>query len=302
MGGVVYKTFPFGFVRLAPVVALAWGTVFFATQSRAQDSGLTVPFVTKAPPIQAISSGLVGDVTVSGTGLAVTNGFSSRAAAELDANVYYSGVGLHFQTVGVWREEDANFTAGGLSYAMTPSITPTFWYGTSTNNLFVEPQNYFRGQVEFKSTPTSNSVGIVATPAITSFQYANGVQELDPQFDIVFYHPAFRDKSYLVTELTGTTIFVRSLSSVGYEVGASETFVMPHFGTIGAQVFGGRMVYDNVLCAMLCGVRNNFAGVRPIVSFYLNNTATWELFFRGEITATQAYDVYGGTIGLKKAF
>jgi hypothetical protein len=106
----------------------------------------------------------------------------------------------------------------------------------------------------------------------------------------------------LVTEVVGTAVFVQSLSSVGYEFAGSETYVIPRFGTFGAQLFGGRMVYDNTLCVTLCGVQNNFIGIRPLISFYLNPKETMELYFRGEITATDFYNIYGGTIGLKTRF
>jgi hypothetical protein len=276
----------------------------FGVQARAQDSGSTPPIVTKAPanPTPTAPAIPYGDVTFTGTGLAVTNGFSNRAVAELAANWYYAGLGVHFDDAGVWREERADFAAVGVSYAVTPYIRPKVWYGTSTNNLGIEPQTYVRGEVAFQTPSTPGAVGIVATPAITSNQYRNGVQELDPQIDVAFYHPEFANHAYLVTEVTATTVFVQSLSSVGYEFAGSETYVMPRWGTIGAQIFGGRMVYDVTLCVALCSVQNNFVGIRPLISFYLNPAETLELYFRGEITATDFYNIYGGTVGLKTRF
>src|ERR1700690_3639747 len=54
--------------------------------------GLTKPSV-QPPPI-----GPYGDFTVAGTGLAVTNGYTTRYVAEEAANVYYGNLGVHFDT------------------------------------------------------------------------------------------------------------------------------------------------------------------------------------------------------------
>jgi hypothetical protein len=62
------------------------------------------------------------------------------------------------------------------------------------------------------------------------------------------------------------------------------------------------MVYDNTLCITLCSVVNKFVGIRPLVSYYLNHTDKYELFVRGEAVATDFYNIYGGTVGLKTRF
>jgi hypothetical protein len=128
------------------------------------------------------------------------------------------------------------------------------------------------------------------------------VQEVVPELHIAFYHPEFADHTYFVTEVKATTTFVESVSAVGSEFSGTATYVMPKWGTVGAELFGGRMTYDATLCVELCGVRNRFAGVRPLVSFYLNHTDSLELYVRGEIVATDSYNIYGGTVGLKTAF
>jgi hypothetical protein len=128
------------------------------------------------------------------------------------------------------------------------------------------------------------------------------VKETVPSIDLAFYLPEFSDHSYFVMEAKALSTFVAGVSGVGYELGASATYVMPKSGTFGAEIFGGRMVYDNTLCITLCSVVNKFVGVRPLASFYLNHTDKYELVVRGELAATDYYNIYGGTVGLKTRF
>jgi hypothetical protein len=274
-------------------------------------SASSEPMFTKAPPItppveySTAASQLPaswGDVTTSLTGLGITNGFSDRATAEVAANWYSQNLGLHVDTGRDWREENANFIIAGLSYAITPNIRPEFLYGTSSENAGIQPRTYLRGEIQFTTPAIPGQTGIVATPAVSFREYRNGVQEVDPEFDVAFYHPALPDNTYFVTEFTGTANFVQSISAVGYEIAGGETYVMPYWGTLGAEVFGGRMVYDNTLCVTLCSVQNQFFGIRPLASFYLDHNPALELFFRGEIATTNFYNIYGGTIGFKRSF
>jgi hypothetical protein len=258
--------------------------------------GLAKPSAAPAPV------GPYGDFTVAGTGLAVTGGYSNRFVAEEAANVYYGNWGLHFDTSHDWREENADYVVGGVSYAVTPYIRPKLLFGTSSENLGIQPLEYFRGEVELQSPGSAGSTGIVAIPSITYRQYRNGVQETVPEMDIAFYLPEFSNHDYLVMEAKGLATFVEGVSGVGYEFSGSTTYVMPKWGTFGAEIFGGRMVYDNTLCLTACSVNNNFVGIRPLVSIYLNHTDKYELFIRGEIVATDYYNIYGGTVGLKTRF
>jgi hypothetical protein len=265
-------------------------------------AGAIMPIIPPGPLAPQPSAALSGDMTVSGTGLAVTNGYANRYVAEFAGNWYYSGLGLHLDTGGEWREEDAGFVIAGLSYAITPDIRPKFLYGTSSENSAIQAQTYIRGEVEFRTPSVPGTVGVVATPAVTYREFRNGVQEFTPEIDVALYHPEFADHAYFVTEAKATPIFIQGVSEVGYELGASTTYVMPGWGNIGAEVFGGRMVWDVTLCVALCNEQNRFVGVRPLVSFYLNHNDALELFLRGEIVATDFYNIYGGTVGLKFKF
>jgi hypothetical protein len=262
----------------------------------------TGPYGTVMTVPQPASTAPYGDLTVTGTGLAVTNGFATRYVADVAGNWYYSGLGLHFDTSRDWREETANYVVGGISYAITPYIVPKFLYGTSSENMGIQPKTYFRGEVAFTTPPVTGSTGIVATPSVSFREYRNGVQETVPEIDVALYHPEFADKTYFVTEVKATTIMVESVSALGYEFSASETYVVPKWGTVGAEFFSGRMVYDVTLCSILCSVENRFVGVRPLVSFYLNHNEAHELFIRGEVVATDFYNIYGATVGLKTKF
>jgi hypothetical protein len=305
------------FVTGLPLAAFC--IVQMGALARAEDSAGAPVMYTKAPPSDAVSSGQsgggvmmpipqlptiapYGDVTIAGTGLAVTNGFSNRAVADFAANWYYSGLGLHVDTSRDWREENADYIVAGVSYAITPYIRPKFLYGTSSENLGIQPKTYLRGEIEFQMPSVPGTTGIVATPSITSREYRNGVRETVPEIDVAFYHPEFANHTYFVSEVKATTIMVETISALGYEFSGSETYVIPKWGTIGAEVFGGRMVYDVTLCAMLCSVQNRFLGIRPLVSFYLNHSDAHELFVRGEVVATDFYNIYGGTVGLKTKF
>jgi hypothetical protein len=258
--------------------------------------GLAKPSVGPPP------SGPYGDFTVAGTGLAVTGGYSSRFVAEEAANVYYGNLGLHFDTSHDWREENADYVVGGVSYALTPYVRPKILFGTSSENLGIQPLAYFRGEIEFQSPGSAGSAGIVAIPSITYREYRNGVKETVPEIDVAFYLPEFSNHNYLVMEAKGLATFVAGISGVGYELSGSATYVIPKWGTFGAEIFGGRMVYDNTLCITLCSVVNKFVGIRPLVSYYLNHTDKYELFVRGEAVATDFYNIYGGTVGLKTRF
>ena len=150
-----------------------------ATQLYAQAAGGAAPMLNTNPvPFpdigglakpsgQAAPVGPYGDFTVAGTGLAVTGGYSSRFVAEEAANVYYGNWGLHFDTSHDWREENADYVVGGVSYALTPFVRPKILFGTSSENLGILPQTYFRGEVEFQSPGSSGSTGIVAIPSFT---------------------------------------------------------------------------------------------------------------------------------------
>jgi hypothetical protein len=254
------------------------------------------------PSVEPQPGAPYGDFTVAGTGLAVTNGFADRFVAEEAANLYSGNWGFHFDTSHNWREENADFVVGGVSYAITPTVRSKVLVGTSSENLGILPQTYVRGELELQSPGTAGSAGVLAIPSITYREYRNGVKETVPAIDIAFYLPEFSDHSYVVLEAKGLSTFVQAVSGVGYEVGASATYVMPKQGTFGAEIFGGRMVYDNTLCITLCSVVNKFVGVRPLVSFYLNHTDKYELVVRGEVAATDYYNIYGGTVGLKTRF
>jgi hypothetical protein len=295
-------------------VLAAFALFLTGMQVRAQDIGGALamfetnplPFpqlggLTK-PSAQPPPAAPYGDITIAGTGLSVTNGFSSRFVAEEAANVYYSGWGFHVDTSHDWREENADYVVGGVSYAVTPYVRPKILFGTSSENLGIQPQAYFRGEIEFQSPGSSGTAGIVATPSLTSREYRNGVKETVPEIDVAFYLPEFADHTYFVVESKGLATFVQGVSAVGYELSASATYVSPKSGTIGAEFFGGRMVYDNTLCIVLCSVENRFYGVRPLVSFYLTGNDKLELFVRGEAVATDFYNIFGGTVGLKTRF
>jgi hypothetical protein len=243
-----------------------------------------------------------GDFTVAGTGLAVTGGYYNRFVAEEAANVYYGNWGVHVDTSHDWREENADYVVGGVSYALTPYVRPKILFGTSSENLGIQPQAYYRGEIEFQSPGSSGSAGIVAIPSITSREYRNGVKETVPEIDVALYLPEMANHSYFVVESKALATFVEGISKNGYEFSGSATYVDPRWGTVGAELFGGLMVYDNTLCTVLCSVENRFVGVRPLVSFYLNHSDKLELFVRGEIVATDFYNIYGGTIGLKTRF
>jgi hypothetical protein len=309
---ILSKAFAFGLL-LAAISVMQW-----TDEARAQDIPAAPVMYTKAPPnsdpaavMPAQGGGAMmplpqlaphGDVTIAGTGLAVTNGFSNRAVADVAANWYASGFGLHLDTSRDWREENANYVVAGVSYAITPYITPKILYGTSSENLGIQPRTYLKGEIAFATPPVPGTTGVVATPSVTYREYRNGVQETVPEIDVAFYHPEFANHSYLVTEAKASAIFVATVSAPGYEFSGSETYVIPKWGTFGAEVFGGRMVYDVTLCAIFCSVQNRFVGIRPLVSFYLNHSDSMELFVRGEAVATDFYNIYGGTVGLKTKF
>ncbi|MBR0849304.1 hypothetical protein JQ543_16240 [Bradyrhizobium diazoefficiens] len=254
------------------------------------------------PSVEVQPGAPFGDFTVAGTGLAVTGGFANRFVAEEAANVYSGDWGVHFDTSHNWREENADFVVGGVSYAVTPTVRTKVLFGSSSENLGILPRTYVRGELEWQSPGTAGSAGILAIPSITYREFRNGVKETVPAIDMAFYLPEFSDHSYVVMEAKGLATFVEAVSGVGYEIGASATYVMPKQGTFGAEIFGGRMVYDNTLCLTLCSVVNKFVGVRPLVSFYLDHTDKYELIVRGEVAATDFYNIYGGTVGLKTRF
>jgi hypothetical protein len=249
------------------------------------------------PPV-----GPFGDFTIAGTGLGVTGGYSSRFVAEEAANVYYGNWGLHFDTSHDWREENADYVVAGVSYALTPYVRPKILVGTSSENLGIQPQAYFRGEVEFQSPGSAGSAGVVAIPSVTYREYRNGVRETVPEMDVALYLPEFSNHNYVVVEAKALATFVTGVSGVGYELSGSGTYVIPKWGTLGAEIFGGRMVYDNTLCVTVCSVENKFVGIRPLVSVYLNHTDKYELFIRGEAVATDYYNIYGATVGLKTRF
>ena len=234
-----------------------------ATQLHAQAAGGAAPMLNTnpvpfpdvgglaKPSDQPPPGGPYGDVTVAGTGLAVTGGYSSRFVAEEAANVYYGNWGLHFDTSHDWREENADYVVGGVSYAVTPYVRPKILFGTSSENLGIQPQAYFRGEIEFQSPGSAGSAGIVAISSITYREYRNGVKETVPEMDIAFYLPEFSNHNYIVMEAKALATFVAGVSGVGYETSGSATLGCRN-GAPSARRFSAAAWFTTIRSASLC--------------------------------------------------
>ena len=242
------------------------------------------------------ADGIRGDVLTYGTALSVNNGFSDRTAIGVAANVYstLSGWGVHFDAASNWREENASFFAGGLSYAVTPNIRPKVMLGTSSSNLGILPRTYVYGTVEVNVAP------FIFRPAVFYREFRNGVEQTTPQLEAVYYFPAPPGAPYFVAQGSVGVDFVNPGSHIGYLINGALTYVMPKVGTLEMGVFGGTMAYDNVLCKGPCGVSNKFVGIRPKVSAYFGESS--EVYLAGEFVRTDYYDVAGGSLGLKVGF
>ena len=239
---------------------------------------------------------VTGDILSYATVLGVSNGFSDRQAVGISGNVYHpaSGWGAHFDTSGLWREENGGFFAGGVSYAVTPTLRPKVMFGTSTTNFGILPEFFGYGSVTINASPFN------VTPALIYRQYRNGTKQTTPQIDVAHYGQPFSDNSYLVAQALVGISFVSPGSNTGYDVGAGLTYVVPKLGTVALWGLGGRMAYDAALCVTECSVRNDFIGVRPKVSAYINDKA--EFFVLGEYVRTDFYNIAGATVGLRTAF
>ncbi len=262
---------------------------------------LTAAFIT----VLAVSPGAAGEtevvktnITVQSGGLSVSNGNSDRffSSAHLDF-LTPSGLGIHTEVSGHVREEDAAFVSGGVSYALTPMIRPKVVVGSSTRNNQILPSFFTRGEVQFDLGPTA---GLLFTPEINYRKYRVGTEEISAGGTITKYFPPLNDGSYLVGSVRGSVTDVSPGNNTGWEVGGSLIYVAPQFYSFGAEVFGGLMAYDSVLSVGTAAVRNEFVGVRPLASTYASENI--ELFLRGEYVSTEAYDIAGGSAGVKIAF
>ena len=261
--------------------------IFWATAAIAQAPSPA----TSSPPFSG------GDVLATGTALGVTNGFSSRFAAGLNANFNAPGFEVHVQGNGLWQEESAAFFAGGFSVPITPNLKSTVLAGTSTANQGILPQLYLYGKLAYATPP---DVGVIIAPAFTYRSYRNGVQESVPRLELIYYLPPSPSGSFVLLQAFGSVAFVSPGYHTGFEVSGAVSYNVPRKWSLGIEGFGGVMAYDNILCVTACGIQNGFIGARPKLTLFATDTI--EVILRGEIVRTDFYNMYGGTLGVKVSF
>ena len=233
--------------------------------------------------------------TLYGGAAAVNEGFEGRVytGALLD-HYLENDLGLHAEVSGVFREEDAAFFAGGLSYGFGEHVRLKATAGTSSNNDDILPEFYTRGELEIKS---SEELGLVARPSITYRNYQSGVDEITPGLDVALYHELSR-MNYLVFQVIGSLSYADPGSNLGFEAGGDITWVRRGLFSVGVTSTAGEMAYDNTLAGgPSVAVESEFWTVRPHASLFA--TKNLEIFARGDFSFNEFYDVTGGLLGVK---
>ena len=217
------------------------------------------------------------------------NGFADRWVVGNFTNLYLGNTGFHTDVVYVNREQNALFTAAGLSQALNGKVRVKFMAGTSTSNRSILPSLYLQGSVEFKP-----AAGLIVTPAVTYRRYRFGGREISPSVQLARYFNLKGDQGgYYVLQADSSLSFNNSRKT-GWSAGAGLTTVRKSGLTLGVAGHGGYSAYDSDLGV---GVSSRYYGGTLTVGYRFKGGH--ELFVRGDVTHSQAYTVSGAILGFK---
>jgi hypothetical protein len=227
-------------------------------------------------------------------GLDVDSGFEDRLVAQTSANLLLpSGAGVHLDVVGEEREEDAVFTAAGVSYR-TENFRPKLRLGTSTENENIQPEIFAEFELGYISDPED---GYTLTPLVSYRKYRNTAEETALGLSATRYFDAQGDRLW-IAQAFGRGTYADPGSNLGFSAGGSLAYSKYDTWSIGLLAEAGRSRYDSVLGAG--SVENDFYSLRPFGSIRISDNA--ELFARLEYYNTEVYDALGGFLGVKFTF
>ncbi len=206
------------------------------------------------------------------------------------ADIHSGRLGLHTDVVHVAREEDAAYFAGGVSYALTPTVRPKLMIGSSTSNRAILPDAYAALSIELK--PGEHS-GWVITPGVTYRHYRIGVTETTGTLALAKYFDVPWDRGgYYVAQGAVATTFGGSRMNVAL-TGGLQTVRKSGFAA-GFVVEGGALVRDPIAGTVNGG---RYFAIRPNLSFPVAKGI--DLIARGEYSETSLYTATGVTTGFK---
>lgn len=218
-----------------------------------------------------------------------SGGYSDRFVVGTFGDLYSGAAGYHFDLAHLDREQNAQYGAVGLSYALSDKARAKVMVGSSTRNDNILPSLFLLGSVQFKPADKW-----VVTPQLIYRRYRQGGQEIAPSIQAAHYFNLAGDSGGYYVAQGDAGLSFTSGGNTGWSGGAGLTSLRKSGLNLGANVRAGHMAYDSIIGT---GVRSNFVGGGVSVGHRIGKSH--ELYVRADYSHTRFYDVTGAMLGLK---